>query len=245
MKALSKPARCRAAKPYKRKVTIGDATLYHGDAYAVLHTLGWFDVLVMDPPYKFATSGGGKFRADRPHTDEIAEEELDQGFDFTIINALLCGAAFVFCHNNQVPELATFLNGSFERFTICTWHKSNPMPLANKAYQADTEFYVHAWNREFSIEGTLAQKKRHITTPVGKSPFDHPTVKPDAVMDKIITNCGGRSICDPFMGTGSTGVAALKAGRRFVGIEKNPKHFQTAVERITRLHEQLGQQAAE
>jgi len=57
-------------------------------------------------------------------------------------------------------------------------------------------------------------------------------VKPDAVMDKIIRNVAGESICDPFMGTGSTGVAAVKAGKRFVGIEQNPTHFETACRRI-------------
>ncbi|MED5545682.1 MAG: site-specific DNA-methyltransferase [Pseudomonadota bacterium] len=243
MKDTSRTPRVR--KPYTRKITIGNvATLYQGDAYKLLHTLGWFDLLVFDPPYKFETSGGGKFRAQRPHTDQIAEEELDRGFDFSIINALLCGGAVVFCHNNQVPELGRFLDGSFEKFTLCSWHKSNPMPVANRSYQPDTEFYYHAWNRDYFPQGQLADLKRHITTPVGKSPYDHPTVKPDAVMDKIITNAGGRSICDPFMGTGSTGVAAIKAGKTFVGIEKNPKHFKTAIERLTAAHEQYGRAQA-
>ncbi|WP_278984093.1 DNA-methyltransferase [Sphingobium yanoikuyae] len=245
MTVPNRSASRRAAKPYSRMVTIGDATLYQGDAYEILHTLGWFDVLVMDPPYVIDMSGGGKFRADRKHFSEIEEEELDRGFDYSIINALMCGAVVVFCHNNQVPELSTFLNGSFERFTICAWHKSNPMPVANKSYQPDTEFYIHAWNRDFAVAGELADKKRHITTAVGKSDFDHPTVKPDAVMAKIITNVGGRSICDPFMGTGSTGVAAIMAGKRFVGIEKNPKHFATAVERLTAAHAEAERLAAE
>jgi site-specific DNA-methyltransferase (adenine-specific) len=60
----------------------------------------------------------------------------------------------------------------------------------------------------------------------------HPTVKPDAVMDKIIRNVSGKSVCDPFMGTGSTGVAAIRAGKRFVGIEHNHAHFDTACRRI-------------
>ena len=51
-------------------------------------------------------------------------------------------------------------------------------------------------------------------------------------MDKIITNVAGELICDPFMGTGSTGVAAVKGGRQFIGIEKNPKHFATACARL-------------
>ncbi len=51
-------------------------------------------------------------------------------------------------------------------------------------------------------------------------------------MAGIVANVAGTSVCDPFMGTGSTGVAALRAGRSFAGIEHNPQHFATAVKRI-------------
>ncbi len=52
-------------------------------------------------------------------------------------------------------------------------------------------------------------------------------------MDKIARNVAGFTVCDPFMGTGSTGVAAIKAGKVFTGIEHNPTHFATAIQRIT------------
>ncbi|MCK0531757.1 site-specific DNA-methyltransferase [Sphingobium agri] len=216
-----------------REVTIGDARLILGDSYTVLPTLGFVPQICTDPPYLIRTAGGGKFRAQRGHTDRIAEEGLDQGFDHSIINPLLCGSAVVFCHNDQVPELTTYLRGSFDRFALCMWIKTNPMPMANKHYQADSEIYIHAWNRGYHPAGTLADKKRHVMSQVGRGgQFDHPTVKPDAVMDKIIRNIAADEICDPFMGTGSTGVAALKAGKRFVGIEKNEAHFETACRRI-------------
>lgn len=50
-------------------------------------------------------------------------------------------------------------------------------------------------------------------------------------------NVAGKTVCDPFMGSGTTGVAAIRAGRIFSGIEKNPKHFATAVARITAAYE--------
>ncbi|HEY9581128.1 MAG TPA: DNA methyltransferase [Rhizorhapis sp.] len=225
-----------------RSEIVGRATLYLGDAYAILPTLGWFDVVCTDPPYAFETSGGGKFRAARRHTDQIACEDLDQGFDHLIINPLLCGSVVVFCHNDQVPELSTYLSGSFERFAICNWIKSNPMPVANKHYQPDCEIYIHAWNRGHHPQGELADKRRHIVAPVGRrGAFGHPTVKPDAVMDKIVRNLAPGSICDPFMGTGSTGVAAVKTGRKFVGIEHNPAHFATACQRLASAQKLLGE----
>lgn len=109
-----------------------------------------------------------------------------------------------------------------------------PQPLANKHYRPDSEFYVHCWSKGYHPQGTLAEKARTVDaySVRGKAKFGHPTVKPDAVMDKIVRNVAGSTICDPFMGTGSTGVAAVKAGKAFVGIEQNPTHFETACQRI-------------
>lgn len=103
----------------------------------------------MDPPYLFDNSGGGAFRAARGASDQIVAEGLDQGFDHAVINPLLCGAAVVFCHNDQLAELLPFLAGSFHRTCLNVWIKPNPSPHRNKHYLADTEPYVHAWNRGY------------------------------------------------------------------------------------------------
>ena len=213
---------------------IGNARLILGDAYAIRPTLGWFDVDIMDPPYAFNNSGGGAFRAARGASDQIVAELLDKGFDQTIMNPLLCGAVVVFCHNDQLPKLLPYLDGGFHRFVLLQWIKLNPSPMANKHYLADTEPFIHAWNRGYHPEGEHHDKHRWVTS--GSMPskvFGHPTVKPQAVMDKIMANVSGQTVCDPFMGTGSTGVAAIKAGKNFTGIERNPVHFATAVARIS------------
>jgi site-specific DNA-methyltransferase (adenine-specific) len=210
-------------------------TLYCGDAYAIRPTLGWMDADVMDPPYLFRAEGGGQYRKARiGGMDQIVDEQLHKGFDHAIINPLLCGAAVVFCHNDQLSKLLPYLDGSFERLALCMWRKKNPQPLANKHYRPDTEFYVHCWSKGYHPQGALADKSRSVDaySVRGKAKFGHPTVKPDAVMDKIVRNVAGSTICDPFMGTGSTGVAAVKAGKAFVGIEQNPSHFETACQRI-------------
>lgn len=218
----------------RRIEQIGAATLHLGDAYEIRPTLGWMDADVMDPPYEFRAEGGGMYRASRQGMDQIIAEQLDQGFNHKVINPLLCGAVVVFCHNDQLPKLLPYLDGSFERFALCTWRKKNPQPVANKHYQPVSEFYIHAWNGGHHPAGKLADLDRQIVamSPRGELKFGHPTVKPDAVMDKIILNVSGKLVCDPFMGTGSTGVAAIRAGKSFVGIEHNPAHFDTACRRI-------------
>jgi site-specific DNA-methyltransferase (adenine-specific) len=65
---------------------------------------------------------------------------------------------------------------------------------------------------------------------------DHPTEKPVPLMEHWIRQCSaaGDLVLDPFMGTGSCAVAAVKTGRRFVGVELNPKYFATACARVER-----------
>lgn len=214
-------------------VTIGPATLYCGDAYEIRPRLGFFDADCLDPQYLFDNSGGGSFRSSRIGASMIVEQGLDQGFDHSIVNPLLCGSAVVFCHNDQLPELLPYLNGLFHRFALLSWIKPNPSPMRNKHYLADTEMFIHAWNCGYHPIGEHHDMHRWVTaSPTPAKLYGHPTVKPAVVMNKIMANLAGRSVCDPFMGTGSAGVAALRAGKRFAGIERNPKHFSTAVDRI-------------
>lgn len=227
-------------------VTIGPATLYCGDAYQIRPTLGWFDADVLDPPYLIRATGAGRYRKRRPMMDEIMAQDLHRGFDLAIVNPLLCGAAVVFASNDQLAALLAHLKGSFHRDALCIWQKVNPQPIANKHYRADVEFYAHAWLPGFHPRGTLEQllRVRRIASPRGPARFGHPTVKPDELMAKIVKNLAGTSICDPFMGTGSTGVAAIRAGRSFTGIEHNPIHFATAVVRIGAAWAEVCQQKA-
>lgn len=212
---------------------IGPHRLYLGDAYAIRETLGWMDVDCMDPPFLFKAVGAGQMRKKRQATNMIIEEKLDEGFDHAIINPLRAGMVIVFCHNDQIPELGTYLKARFKRFIVGGWAKDNPMPVANKHFLYDTDYFYVAWNHGHHPVGDIADKPRFIPAPVAPSKvYGHPTVKPDKVMDRLMRNIAGQTVCDPFMGTGSTGVAAIRAGKTFTGIEHNPKHFETAVSRI-------------
>lgn len=217
---------------FKRKEIIGNATLYLGDGYEIAPQLGMMDALVSDPPYQFKASGGGQYRKNRKCLEDIISKGLDKGFEHSILNTMLYKAVVVFCHNDQLPGLLAYLQGSFHQFCVMTYHKTNPQPFANKHYAPDTEFFIHAWNGGGHPVGFLSDKKRYIIGQNGKSGFDHPTVKPLDVMLKIIKNINGDRILDPFMGTGTTGVAALMQGKEFLGIEQDEKYFDIACARI-------------
>ena len=223
--------------PIKKEVTIGQHRLILGDCAEVMPLLERVDCIVTDPPYEFNASGGGIFRRSRRCLDEIQNNMLDTGFDYSLISQDICNSAFVFCHNDQIPAITTFLCGQFGRFALCAWHKSNPMPVANKHYKPDTEFYIHAWGRGGHPVGDLRYKSRYVISAVGQqNEFDHPTVKPIALMEKIIINANGETILDPFMGTATTGVACQLHGKKFIGIEHNEKYFDIACERMNKIY---------
>jgi len=214
------------------KVQIGTATLYLGKCEDILPEIGMVDILCTDVPYKFNATGGGKFRKKRTYMDDIQAADLDDGFDIEIINGLLYRSAVVFCHNDQLHKILPHMAGHYKRHALCFWEKTNPIPMANKHYLPNIEPYIHAWNDGGHPVGALVDKRRTILTTNGKSEFDHPTVKPLAVMEKIMRNVNGDCVLDPYMGTGSTGVAAVRHGKKFVGIEVRQKYFDIACARI-------------
>ena len=219
-------------------VTIGDATLYHGDCLEILPTLDKVDAVVTDPPYEFETSGGGIFRTKRKNMDEIAAAGISSGFDYGVFEILGQKSTTVFCHNDQLVTLLPFLDGFNDRLAVLSWHKSNPMPVANKHYQPDTEFWIHAWQKGAGPIGELSDKKRFYLCKGGQdTTIDHPTVKPMPLMIKVVTNTQG-TILDPFMGSGTTLVACAKLGRKGIGIELDPDYFEIACKRVQAAYDQ-------
>lgn len=87
--------------------------------------------------------------------------------------------------------------------------------------------------KAFAINDCSSKQGIHVAH---QDTTEHPTEKPVALMQHYIRNSSqpGEVVFDPFMGTGTTGVAAIRSGRKFIGIEKDPRWFQVAVERIQR-----------
>lgn len=231
---VQRPTVATVAEVPAPTVQIGPHRLYFGDAYELRPRLGMLDADVMDPQYEFNNSGGGHWRkARRGGAMEIHRRGLDKGFRYEIIDPALCRSVVAFCHDNSVPALGAYLREHFHRAVLLQWIKENPAPHRNKHYLADAEFYYHAWAHGAHPVGEHADMRRQITAAsVPSKRFGHPTVKPAPVMDKIMRNINAETICDPFMGTGSTGVAAIKAGKVFVGIENDEASFNMALARL-------------
>ena len=116
---------------------------------------------------------------------------------------------------------------------------SGPMPaaLCNCKYLNDVEYWIYIKGSKSKILGSYASKSMVYTSKINKADkaeFGHPTCKPVELMEKFIINhtINGGTVIDPFMGSGSTGVAAVNTGRRFIGIELDDGYFKIAQDRI-------------
>lgn len=122
-------------------------------------------------------------------------------------------------------------------WNLLTWHKTNPVPACGNKYLSDTEFCFFARQKGVRIGGSYKTKFTYYVTPLNtkdKKQYHHPTCKPVSILENLILNSSNESdvVLDPFMGSGSTGVAAIKNNRNFIGMELLNDYVDTARGRI-------------
>lgn len=196
-----------------RVETIGRATLYLGDCLEVMPTLGKVDAVVTDPPYGIGEDGG-RFR-DR------------KGGKHRVLPKL--------AWDNGVPSAAVFdqmLEMSGEQIIWGGNYFTDRLPVSrgwlywNKMMGGDFSDGELAWT---SLDQPL--KSFALCNKMGGK--EHPTQKPAALMAWCLGFLpDAQTVLDPMMGSGATGVAAIKTGKSFIGIEREPTYFEIALRRI-------------
>lgn len=209
--------------------TIGNATLYLGDCRDILPTLPKVDAVISDPPYgmnwdtdstRFTSerhsTTNGKRNAGRHDGMPVANDE----HPFDPIPLLGFKSVVLFGSNHFAQRLPVG--------TTLVWIKR--LDPAFGSFLSDAEV---AWmkgghgvycRRDLSMNGETATRQ-------------HPTQKPIGLMAWCMERAKvpeGATVLDPYMGSGSTGIACLRTGRKFIGVEKDPVHFEGAVKRIER-----------
>ena len=230
-----------------REEVIGRARLILGDCRDILPTLGKVDAVVTDPPYpglkggtEHKDSGGvGKRRQVHETVGDVWEADLDW---MPAAWEKATTAMLVFCSFHSVADVRAQLPYA-DPVALISWHKRNSPNPVNNVPKYTTEFCwafkkspgwkwsvweATMWDIPNITAGCVSTGER-IVDITGKSA--HPTQKPLAVMRKAILP-GTGSILDPFMGSGTTGVAAVQMGRDFIGIEREEKYFDIACKRI-------------
>ena len=211
---------------------IGGATLYLGDCLEILPTLEPVDAVVTDPPYGvkrdkgFEGFGGfGGFGAPiarrRFEDDEWDQERPPKAvFDLIIEKS---GFAFIFGGNFFADLLPAGTHW-------VVWDKLNTMPSFGDCELAWTNSDRKSV-KKITVEynGLIGKEKSR----------SHPTQKPVLLLEKVLEAYPKpQTILDPFMGSGTTGVACANLGRKFIGIEIEPKYFDIACERIDAAYSQ-------
>lgn len=223
-----------------RQEIIGNATLYLGDCRDILPTLPKVDAVVTDPPYVLSDSGPGEthFGMSLNKFDSDEYKAIVNGFDVVGIFSALEAVCqpfnlFCFCSNKQISSIMAYHEAKGRSTTLLVWHKVNAAPFANGVWRGDIEYCVHAKDSGAVFVGNAQEKKKVSEYPLVQDDA-HPTVKPLGLMRKYVGICShaAQTILDPFMGSGTTGVAAVQMGRNFIGIEREPKYFDIACKRI-------------
>jgi len=211
------------------KIEKGNATLYQGDCMEILPTLDAVELVCTDPPYDVHAGKGGGVFGNREHLAKTGGF-TDGGCNYSFLGKF--PNWFVFCSRKQLTGLISHAE-KCHRWNLITWCKPNPVPTCNNKYLPDVEYIIHGFEKG-KLYGGMNIKSCFIGHPCGNKETDHPNEKPLRIIDKLIQlgSLEGETILDPFMGSGTTGVACHNLKRKFIGIEKEPKYFDIACKRI-------------
>lgn len=225
-----------------------------GDCLQILPTLepGSIDAIVTDPPYLITGSqvpllGGGV--APR-REDSFSVGNLWGDFSLAWIDAaakLEPKHWLVFCNYKMLGQVCAALELHAEIACVFVWRKTNAPPMVRPVPHLDCEFIVWAKlpavpygrMKEFKsmlIEAPMLQAGCFATERIlaqGSKKAAHPCQKPLSVIRLLLERLGAKHVCDPFMGTGTTGQACAELGVEFTGIEMDQAYFDLARHRIS------------
>lgn len=206
------------------------------------------DLILTDPPYNISQYSTGNITLpgrlslnnDIAQWDTIPLNPAELLWDFKRI-LKPDGNIFIFTSYNQIGKWHDVFDSEFDTFQFFIWHKTNPAPkIFKNGFLNSCEMIICMWNKghkwNFSkqnemhnfFESPICMGAERLKNP------KHPAQKPVKLLKHIINIASNANdiVFDPFMGVGSTGVAALELGRRFAGCEIQSDYYVAAQKRI-------------
>ena len=222
-------------------VQIGDATLYHGDCLEILPTLPRVDAVVTDPPYSsggFQEAGKSSGSIGTRSGEMIIGDNLSsRGYLRLMVRTLRGSRAeqfYVFTDWKMWPyTFDAFEDAGIRVRNMLVWDKEQMgmgMPWRNQ-HELIAYGKRRAGEMRSGKHGNVLRAKR-------SGNDSHPTEKPVDLIERVLGNAQPGDVLDPFMGSGTTGVACANLGRKFIGIEIERKYFDIACERIDNAYRQ-------
>ncbi len=226
--------------------------IYHADAFEIIKDFYQqdlkVDAIITDPPYSISVKNNFSTLKSAKRQG-IDFGEWDKNFKLLewikryapLVNPN--GCMVIFCSYGFISYIADFLEeNGFVVKDFIQWVKNNPMPRnINRRYVQDTEFALWAVKKKAKWVFNKPKNEKYLRPLILKSPVvgglervKHPTQKSLALMEKIISIHTNPNdiVLDPFMGSGTTGLACKRLERNFIGIESEREYFQIAKERL-------------
>jgi len=224
--------------------------ILHADSRDIIKRIpdNSIDFILTDPPYNLGqhSTGNIPLPGRTAMNNDVADWDMidfnpEEWADEFIRILKPTGNLFIFTSYNQLGRWYNCLDHKFDTSNFMIWHKTNPAPKIYKAgFLNSCEMIFTCWNKKHTwnfisqaemhnfIESTICMKPERLSSP------KHPAQKPVSILKKMIQIASNENdiIFDPFMGVGSTGVAALDLNRRFIGVELNEDYFKAAKKRI-------------
>ena len=221
--------------------TNGEQTIYLGDCLEYIKILPdkSFDLVLTDPPYNQSFAGKGslakKYEYRKKEIREISNFNPEQFLEI-IKPKLKIFNAYIWTSKNLLKNYIEFAENNNYNWNLLIWHKVNPIPAYNNTYLPDVEFCIFIretgafWQKGLGYE----MYRKVMSDNVANNSFGHPTQKHLWMMAKMlkISSKEGDTILDPFMGSGTTLVAAKQLGRKATGIEISEKYCEIAKQRL-------------
>ena len=199
---------------------------------------GTFDLIYTDVPYKQEFHGRG-MSGDRPNYRKINAYGSSKDLDYTGFFELCLAKLkkvnfFTFCDKEtkfDFIKMAKEREFGYKELCFC---KTSPTPFCASQWLPDVEFGLHIF-KGIDVIGNYHTKRSFFVMENFKEPgVPHPSAKKVDIVHKVLLNISlpGWLVCDPFMGSGTTALACHRAGRVFVGVEKDPDYFKLAWQRL-------------
>jgi site-specific DNA-methyltransferase (adenine-specific) len=235
-------------------VIIGDCTLYLGDCREILPMLDRVDAVISDPPFEAEAHTQQRRALGRGHEDGrrdilnaalpfAAIDEASRSLISVQVSRLAKGWVLIFCQAEAVGDWRAALEAAGAKYRrAMVWVKPDGMPqFSSDRPGMGYESIVSAWAGGGASKwngggkhGVFVIPKHDAGNGHGGASNPHPTTKPMRLMSELVAlfTEPAALVLDPFMGSGTTGVACVQHGRRFIGIELEPKYFDVACQRI-------------
>lgn len=231
--------------------------MHQGDSRVLLRNIPdhSIDFICTDPPYNLGQYSTGNIKMEwrEDFNNDLADWDRETMEPHLWRDELLrilapTGNLFVFTSYNLLGKWHEVFDSEFDTFQFMVWHKTNPAPKLRKAgFLNSCELICCMWNKGHTWNfGKQNEMHNFIESPIcmGRERLKdpkHPTQKPLKVMRRLIELASkpGDIVLDPFAGVGSTGVAALELGRRFIGIDSDSGYVEAARKRLSNVQPQF------